>query len=205
MFLARSQETQQSMLSIGVGKAGAPSQSAKEAQAFSTENESAFFAFNPQLKQTGVFINRFFNKASYKDLAVKYDTTVSTARKTYHNTLKRLADVLTAMDNGNVPTKQVDFWKKKVAERSGNLPKSQKWFLMNKLFGLRPCEIAEMEGMDKNKSSVRKLIIRVSDQLKAGEISLIEVTPEEAAQTKARLDAHRQKQRRNHIKKKLDK
>ena len=42
-------------------------------------------------------------------------------------------------------------------------------------------------------SSVCQLIIRVSDQLKAGEISLIESTPEESKAAKARLDAHRKK------------
>ncbi len=29
-------------------------------EVFSTENENAFADFNPQLKQTGVFIDRFF-------------------------------------------------------------------------------------------------------------------------------------------------
>ena len=78
------------------------------------------------------------------------------------------------------------------------MPKGQKWYLLNKLFGLRPSEIAEMEGLDKRSSSVRQLIIRVSDQLKAGEISLIEVTPEEAQAAKARLDAHNAKRRERH-------
>jgi hypothetical protein len=43
-----------------------------------------------------------------------------------------------------------------------------------------PSEIAEMEGL-KGSSSVRQLIIRVSDQLRAGEIRLIDFTPEKAA------------------------
>lgn len=60
--------------------------------------------------------------------------------------------------------------------------------------------IAEMEGLDKKNSSVRQLIIRVSDQLKAGEISLIETTPEDAEAAEARLDSHRKK-RRGHAKK----
>ena len=63
----------------------------------------------------------------------------------------------------------------------------QKWFLLNKLFGLLPSQIAEMEGK-KDSSSVRQLIIRVSDQLKAGEITLIEVSEQESAAAKARLD-----------------
>ena len=70
-----------------------------------------------------------------------------------------------------------------------------------KLFGFRPSEIAEMERMDKKNSSVRQLIIRVSDQLKAGEIRLIEATPEEAQAAKARLDAHNAKRRKRHARK----
>ena len=95
----------------------------------------------------------------------------------------------------------VDIWKKKVEDNSASIPKSQKWYLLNKLFGLRPSEIAEMEGLDKKSSSVRQLIIRVSDQLKAGEISLIETTPEEAEAAKARLDTQRKKRRERHAKK----
>ncbi len=97
--------------------------------------------------------------------------------------------------------RNLDHWKKRVEERSGSLPKGQRWFLLNKLFGFRPSEIAEMEGLDRKNSSVRQLIIRVSDQLKAGEISLMEVTPKEAQAAKTRLDAHNAKRREKHAKK----
>ena len=79
-------------------------------------------------------------------------------------------------------------------ERSGDLPKGQRWFLMNKCLRLLPSEIAEMEGLQ-GSSSVRQLIIRVSDQLQAGEIKLIDATPEEAKTAKKRLDSHRAKRR----------
>jgi len=102
--------------------------------------------------------------------------------------------VLEAMDKGKI-TKQVDFYKKQVQERTGKLPKGQKWYLLNKLFGLMPSEIAEMEGLKKGSSSVRQLIIRVSDQLQAGEIHLIETSPEQTKAAKARLDTHRKKRR----------
>lgn len=73
--------------------------------------------------------------------------------------------------------------------------------MLNKLFGMRPSQIAEMEGI-KGSSSVRQLIIRVSDQLKSGEIRLIDATPEESEEAKARLDAHREKRRLRDSKKK---
>ena len=58
-----------------------------------------------------------------------------------------------------------------------------------------------LPGFDKKSSSVRSLIVRVSDQLSAGEIKLIEVTPEESAAAKARLDEIRKKRRERHAKK----
>ena len=81
-----------------------------------------------------------------------------------------------------------------------SLPKGQKWYLLNKLFGLRPSEIAEMEGM-KGSSSVRQLIIRVSDQLAAGEISLLEIGPDDAEAAKARLERHNAKRRERYRRK----
>jgi hypothetical protein len=49
--------------------------------------------------------------------------------------------------------------------------------------------------------TVWKLIIRFSDQLAAGEIKLIEITPEESAAAKTRLDEVRKKRRARHAKK----
>ncbi len=61
-----------------------------------------------------------------------------------------------------------------------------------------------MDARAENPSTVTvwKLIIRVSDRLKAGEIKLIEVSPEESAAAKARLDEVRKKRWERHAKKK---
>jgi hypothetical protein len=124
--------------------------------------------------------------------------TKDTAVKTYHNAVNRLRGVIKAMDTGEVPTKQVGYRRRKVEARPGSLPKGQKWYLLNKLFGLRPSEIAELEGM-KGSSSVRQLIIRVSDQLAAGEIKLTEYTEEESIAAKERLEGKRAKRRELYI------
>lgn len=162
-------------------------------QAFSTNNESPFAGFKPKLKQTGIFIDRFFHNWSYRDLAVKYEISEHSAIKIYYAAVKRLRAVLEEMDKGRRREQAT----KKIAERSGTLPKGQKWFLLNKLFDLMPSEIAKMEGI-KGSSSVRQLIIRVSDQLRAGEIRLIDCTPEEATEAKERLEAYRAKRRDHH-------
>jgi hypothetical protein len=204
ILFARSREMQQSMLSIGVDESGDPRLSNKEQQAFSTENATPFKSFEPKLKQTGIFIDRFFNNFSYADLAKKYDMTEKNAIATFHNSINRILAVIEAMDNGETVTKQVAFWKDKVKARTGDLPKGQKWYLLNKLFGLRPSEISELEGIDKKSSSVRQLIIRTSDQLQAGELSLIEVTPTEKKAAKARLDTQRKKRRERHGRKRAN-
>jgi hypothetical protein len=170
-------------------------------KAFSTENESPFAGFTPNLKQTGVFFDRFFNGFSYSDLAAKYEMSEDNARKTYHNAVNRLLEILKAMDSDK--PLDLSHYKKQIEERSGKIPKGQKWFLLNKLFGIMPSEIAEMEGL-KGSSSVRQLIIRVSDQLRAGEIRLIDATPEESAEAKKRLDDHRGKRQERHERSKVD-
>jgi len=88
-----------------------------------------------------------------------------------------------------------------VEERSGSFPLGVKWFLLNKLFQMRPAEIARMEGV-KNPSGVRGMIIRVSDQLRCGEISLFEKDPEEKEAAKTRLETKRKKRRDRYAKNK---
>ena len=165
--------------------------------AFSTENESPFAHFEPNLKQTRLFIDRFFHKFSIEDLAIKYDLSVQRAYVYYEQAKKRVFDVLEALDS-NRPLKLDHYWKK-IEERSGKLPKGQRWFLMSKVFQLTPSQIAEIEGL-KNSASVSALIIRVSDQLKAGEIELFPVSEIEALEAKNRLDAVRERRRKHRTK-----
>jgi hypothetical protein len=165
-------------------------------EVFTTEADSPFASFNPDLKQTGIFIDRFFNKWTYEDLAVKYDTTVPGVRRLYHTAVKRLLDVVEALDGKEGPH-NFEPWKKMVEGRSGSFPAGVRWFLLNKLFQMRPAEIARMEGV-KNPSAVRGLIIRVSDQLRCGEISLFEKDPKAAEAARARLEAKRAKRRENY-------
>jgi hypothetical protein len=195
IIFARSREIRESELPRISHKTNEPIDSP-----FTTEADSPFANFNPDLKQTGIFIDRFFNKWSYEDLAVKYDTTVKEATKIYYAAVKRLQAVVEALDGKEGPH-NIEPWKKMVEERSGSFPKGVKWFLLNKLFQIRPAEIARMEGV-KNPSGVRGMIIRVSDQLSCGEISLFEKDPEEAQVAKAKLDAQRKQRRERYARNK---
>jgi hypothetical protein len=128
------------------------------------------------LKQTGIFIDRFFHGWSYEDLAVKYDVSVDVAQRRYYNAVQRLQAVVEALDGGKDSARNFEPWKKIVEVRSGNFPAGMRCFLLNKLFHMRPAEIARMEDV-KHPSGVRGMIIRVSDQLSCGEISLFEKDP----------------------------
>jgi hypothetical protein len=141
----------------------------------------------------------------WENLSAKYSMTVDTAQSIYRNAMDRVLEILNLIESDK--PLDLSHYRKRMEERSGRIPKDQKYFLLNKLFGVMPSEIAEMEGL-KGASSVKQLIIRVSDQLRAGEIRLIDLTPEHAAaqvkerraeQRKARyhqdLEASRAKQR----------
>jgi len=84
-------------------------------------------------KQTGIFVDRFFHNFSYADLAKKYDMTEKNAKGTFHNSVNRVLAVIEATDNGETVTKQVEFWKDRVKARTEEMPKGQKWYLLNKL------------------------------------------------------------------------
>jgi hypothetical protein len=192
IIFSRSREMPESDLLHEFADSGRPADMVQ--RVFSDQAESPFAEFVPNVKQTGIFLDRFFHKLTYAHLAAKYETSPDTARKIYRNGVKRVLELLQMMDE---KPRGMEQYQKQIEERSGKMPKGQKWFLMSKVFGIMPSQIAEMEGM-KSSSSVRQLIIRVSDQLRAGEIRLIDATPEESAEAKKRLDEHREKRRERH-------
>ena len=164
---------------------------------FSTESGSPFRHFEPSLKQTGIFIDRFFHQFTFSDLAKKYECSETDAQKIYKAGVRRLLTIIEELDRARTREQ----YAKQVKERSGEMPKGQRWYLMNKCLGLLPSEIAELEGL-MGSSVVRQLIIRVSDQLQAGEICLVDASPEEKKKAKTRLDSHREKRRERYARKK---
>jgi hypothetical protein len=136
--------------------------------------ESPFKHFEPKKKKTGIFIDRFFHKWSYKDLAVKYQIPVSQVRSAYHAGKQRLLEVIAALDSSK-PIK-LDHFREQIAKRSGSLPNGQRWYLLNKLFGLTPAEIAKFEDI-KTSKPVYKAIKYVSDRIEAGELDLFQIDP----------------------------
>lgn len=164
-------------------------------QYLNTLADSPFRQFDPRLKITGIFVDRFFYKWSYADIAVKYETTERTATALYSHAVNRVFEVLEALDREKA---LVNFKgkAKQMEERSGSLAKGVKWFLMNKVFGLSPPEIAKLDEV-RNQGMVNREIALTYDKLIAGEFNLFEVAPEpfEIEAARNRLDAKRRKKR----------
>ncbi len=94
----RSREEHRSTLSAGEDKRGDPRLSSKETMAFSTEAENPFRSYVPNFKQTGIFIDRFFGKRSYADLAAKYEVSERSAHKIYYAGVQKLLAIIIQMD-----------------------------------------------------------------------------------------------------------
>lgn len=109
------------------------------------------------------------------------------ARSHFNKAVQKIDRILDALDSPEM--KSMEFARKKV-HGVGAIPKAQKYFLLNRLFGLIPSEIAQMEGL-KSAEAVRKLIIRVSDKYATGEIQLIETEQGDQQQARQRLEAER--------------
>jgi hypothetical protein len=157
---------------------------------FSTEAENPFASFNPKLQQTGIFIDRLIRRMPFEDIAVKYDlANEAAARDRCREAVLRLHSLLLAMDS----QKQITTPAKRL-EQQKDVPKSSQWFIMSRVLGMTPVEIAEFTGA--NASTVCSGIQNVHDQLAAGEKDLILFSPEQRRAAKSRLERQRQRDRR---------
>jgi len=71
------------------------------------------------------------------------------------------------------------------------MPKTHRWFLLNKVFGLLPREIAEMDG-----ASIKTICARikdVSDCVMIGRLIFMNPSPEQIEAAQQRIDKKRQR------------
>ena len=82
----------------------------------------------------------------------------------------------------------------RISEKAtGKLTKTQKWFLLNKVFGMLPREIAEMEGA--NVKTVCARIKDVHDRVVTGHVIFLNPTEDEIRAAQARIEKKRQRDR----------
>ena len=63
-------------------------------QLLSDDRGKPFKEFNPNLIKTGVFIQRFFFRQPFKDIAVMYDLSLDNARCTYSKALDKILKIM---------------------------------------------------------------------------------------------------------------
>ena len=144
-----------------------------EEKLLSDELESPFISFEPKLKTTGVFINRFFLRKSHKEIAQIYGISAKNAETLYRNAVKILLKNLEKLDKDGRKDIADKHYKRVYREKCNHLPKNLKWFLMANIFGLTPKEIAEIDGNTTNRN-VSTAIFRFAERFKAGKVSLFD-------------------------------
>jgi len=147
---------------------------------FSDENKGAFVnAIDPKLKQTGIFIDRFFFGKSCEEVAEKYGVPKKSATALYINAKKRLVKTIEAMDRA------------KIARDNGEplvkMTKMVRVFLLHAVFGLTNGEISRL--LDVHHTIVHRYINNIKDRIITGEVNLLDYTDEGFRAAKARLEA----------------
>ena len=113
----------------------------------------------------GIFIDRFFNKMSYADMAVKYDTEEENAKVYYMLAKSEVFEFLEAWNH----EKRI-YGYRKIAETNINqlnkLSTRVRAFLLHHCFGLAYKEVAEVLGV--NHASVQGYIGKLNKDVAAG-------------------------------------
>lgn len=107
--------------------------------------------------QTKVFIERFFNKTSCKELAELYGVKENTIVCMYINAVARLEKIIKTLDARREGIK---------AMKPQKFTDDQKLFLLVHVFGFSQVEVASMFNMNRNK--VGMIVKRMADTYAAG-------------------------------------
>lgn len=155
-------------------------------RAFSDQQETPFNdEIAPSLKQTGVFVDRFFLRKNYNEIAEKYNISVSGVSKLYVNAKERLTKTVEAMDRAEM------------AKNNGTpvvkMNKAVQAFLLHGLFGLSVGEIAKLMGV--NHSLISRYLYTTRDKIICGEIKLFHYTEAEKKAAQDRLEKARKDRR----------
>jgi hypothetical protein len=115
-------------------------------QILSNDRGKPFKEFNPNLVKTGIFIQRFFFKQPFKDIAVMYDFSVDGARCHYSKALEKILKVMKLLDEDGRKENSKKHYKKVFRKNAEDIPKTKKCYILAKVFGFSPKEISEMFG-----------------------------------------------------------
>ncbi len=106
-----------------------------------------------RLRKTAVFIERFFNKTPYKDLAETFGVPENTVITMYKQALEQVQRIIEALDSRREGLK---------ATKGDKFTEDQKYFLLASVFGFNGREIAQM--FNKDRTSINMKIKRMADK-----------------------------------------
>jgi hypothetical protein len=140
-----------------------------EEKILSDELESPFRHFDSKLKMTGIFIQRFFFRKKFKEIASMYEISTSNARQLYSQAQKTILKNLENLDQDGRKTVAGNHYKKMFQNNAKKIPKNKKYWIMCNYFGLTPSEVAEMEGTTNR--NVSSAICKFDQRVRAGKVS----------------------------------
>ena len=134
---------------------------------------------------------------TFEDLVVKYVLdSRGTAWKHYRDAVNRIHTILELLEKEKGVRLKLDFVEDKFKRVTGDLPKSHQYFLLNRLLDIDAETISRLEGKKLQPSEIRKMIIRINDGLRCGEIRLFDATTQEIEASRKQLENHRERVRR---------
>lgn len=99
-----------------------------------------------RLKQTTVFIERFFNKTPCKELAERFNVKENTIVCMYKQAVERVQQIIEALDARHEGLK---------ATKPGKFSEDQKYFLLVSVFGFSSAEVARMFNKDHDRVNLK--------------------------------------------------
>lgn len=120
--------------------------------------------FTPRLKQTGIFIDKFFFQKNNKELAAKYKTSPGGISKMYINAKERMVKSIKAMDRAEYALSN--------GKKLAVMPRGVHVFLLHTLLELPVNEIAKF--LDIGHSAVIRHIRRTKEKIRSGEVDLFQ-------------------------------
>jgi DNA-directed RNA polymerase specialized sigma24 family protein len=120
---------------------------------FSEEDVIPWSSEDLTLRKTAVFVERFFNKTSCKELADKFGVKENTIVCMYKQAVEQLEKMIEAMDARREGLK---------ACKKGKFTDDQKFFLLIQIFGFNGYEVAKIFGLDHRVVSMK--VKRMTDK-----------------------------------------
>ncbi|MEI9477086.1 MAG: hypothetical protein WCO26_10975 [Deltaproteobacteria bacterium] len=152
--------------------------SEEQRESFTTEDVIPWSSADLKLRKTTVFVERFFNKVSCKELAERFGVKENTIVCMFKQAVEQLEKMIEAMDARKEGLK---------ATRAGKFTDDQKFFLLIQIFGFNGYEVAKIFGLDHRVVSMR--VKRMTDRYEAAfkRLEVKEETPVEDPPIKGKL------------------